>query len=306
MKILYKCKKCNCDVTLSYGSDVFCSAKCARSYSTANDTKETKILPCKHCGVDVIVGKRASLTKCVCSSCKSRTTATYKQKEYKCERCGDIVYSTQKRKHCDKWECKSLIVPTLISYFGFNVAMLGSAQYLKEFHRIREILNELYIDEEYSSIQIANAFNHPNAGSIISILQSLKIQTRTSSEAMSISVKNGITSPATPYQYKQGWHTTWQGETVFYRSSYELTYAQSLDNKQVPYKMEHLRISYWDSQLKRNRIAIPDFYLPTTNTIVEIKSEYTLDEQNMRDKVAQYKAHGHNFVLMVDGVERIL
>lgn len=281
-----------------YGSGVFCSVTCARSYSTINDTKETKILPCKHCGTDVIVGKRTAPTKCVCDKCKLRP--------HYCERCGAIVHSKQKRKHCDKWECQSQILPTLIEYFGFKPSAIGSVLYFKEFHRIREVLSELYIDDEYSSLQIAEAFNHPNAGSIISILQSLKIPTRSASEAMQISVKNGITTPASSYQYKQGWHTTWQGEMVFYRSSYELTYAQSLDAKCIPYKMEHLRISYWDSQLMRNRIAIPDFYLPTSNTIVEIKSEYTLNEQNMRDKMEQYQAHGYNFILMVDGVERIL
>lgn len=298
MKILYKCKKCDCDVTEVYGSGTFCSAKCARSYSTINDIKETKILPCKHCGIDVVVGKRTSPTKCVCDACKLRP--------HYCERCGDVVHSKQKRKHCDKWECQSQLLPSLIEYFGFNQQTIGTIEYLKEFHRIREILSELYLDDELSSSQIAETFNHPNTGSIIAILQSLQITTRNKSVAAKTSIKVGTTVLPHSYQYKHGWHTTWQGDLVFYRSSYELTYAMLLDSKQVPYKMEHLRISYWDNQLMCNRIAIPDFYLPCTNTIVEIKSEYTLDIQNMIDKKTQYEAHGYNFILIVDGMERII
>lgn len=301
MKILYKCKKCNCDVNVSYGSGMFCSAKCARSYSTANDTKETKILPCKHCGVDVIVDKRTAPTKCVCDKCKQN-----KMHDCTCVRCGLSFASKTKKTQCDSWECKSLVLPTLIRYFGFNEATVGTSLYHKEFHRIRELLNELYTDNEMATTQIAEIFNHPKASNLGSVLKSLRIETRSFSEARQNSLlHNRSQLPASP-KFKSGWHTTWEGSAIFYRSSYELNYATKLDEMKISYQVESLRISYWDSQLMQNRIAIPDFYLPATNTIVEIKSEYTLDVQNMLDKIQQYKAHGHNFILMVDGVERIL
>lgn len=44
---------------------------------------------------------------------------------------------------------------------------------------------------------------------------------------------------------------------------------------------------------KRNRVAIPDFYLPETNEIIEIKSSWTFDKQNMKDKFIAYKKLGY-------------
>ena len=53
-----------------------------------------------------------------------------------------------------------------------------------------------------------------------------------------------------------------------------------------------MRIKYFDSQKNEYRCAIPDFYLPDENLIVEIKSDYTLDEQNMKDKKKAYLENG--------------
>jgi predicted nuclease of restriction endonuclease-like RecB superfamily len=53
----------------------------------------------------------------------------------------------------------------------------------------------------------------------------------------------------------------------------------------------------------KQRVAIPDFYLSESNTIVEIKSNWTYDEQNMKDKFKVYKEHGYNFKLILEGKE---
>lgn len=45
------------------------------------------------------------------------------------------------------------------------------------------------------------------------------------------------------------------------------------------FEYETLKIKYYDSSKHKFRCAIPDFYLPKTNTIVEIKSTWTLDVQ---------------------------
>lgn len=101
-------------------------------------------------------------------------------------------------------------------------------------------------------------------------------------------------------QYKTGHHTTWNNKKVFYRSSYELDYAEELDDKKIDYEMESLRIQYFDSKKKITRTAIPDFYLPDQNKIVEIKSNYTYDEQNMKDKFKAYKKHGYEIELILE------
>ena len=64
-----------------------------------------------------------------------------------------------------------------------------------------------------------------------------------------------------------------------------------------------IKIQYYDSRLQKIRVAIPDFYIPSTNTIVEIKSTYTLDVQNMKDKVKKYKELGYDFKLILNHKE---
>lgn len=58
--------------------------------------------------------------------------------------------------------------------------------------------------------------------------------------------------------------------------------------------------------LKKKRIAIPDFYLVDNNEIVEIKSNWTYDEQNMKDKIKVYKDNGYNVKLILEHKEYIL
>ena len=102
------------------------------------------------------------------------------------------------------------------------------------------------------------------------------------------------------YQYKSGWHTTWNDKEVYLRSSYELDYAKKLDEQQIDYEVEQLRIKYFNSILNEYKCAIPDFYIPSTNTIVEIKSNYTLNIQEMKDKFKAYKELGYNCKLICD------
>lgn len=64
--------------------------------------------------------------------------------------------------------------------------------------------------------------------------------------------------------------------------------------------MECLRIKYFNTQTNSDGCAIPDFYIPSKNEIVEIKSSYTLDLQNMKDKFKAYKELGYNCKCICD------
>lgn len=98
-------------------------------------------------------------------------------------------------------------------------------------------------------------------------------------------------------------HISWNGYEFVTKSSYELDYANTLDNQKINYEYETLRIKYYDTYLETERTAIPDFYLPDRNTIVEIKSTYTLNIQNMKDKVKKYRELGYDFILMLNKKE---
>ena len=76
-----------------------------------------------------------------------------------------------------------------------------------------------------------------------------------------------------------------------------------LDEQHIDYEVESLRIEYYDNNKKCYRIAIPDFYIPSTNTIVEIKSNYTLNVQNMLDKKLAYENAGYKFQLILEHKE---
>lgn len=104
-------------------------------------------------------------------------------------------------------------------------------------------------------------------------------------------------------RFKRGWHTTWNNKQVYYRSNYELDYCKLLDEQCVDYDMEAVAIEYYDTQLEQTRTALPDFLIPQSNTLVEIKSLYTYDKQNMIDRSEQYKKLGYNFKLILEHQE---
>lgn len=109
-----------------------------------------------------------------------------------------------------------------------------------------------------------------------------------------------ILKSVTKNQYHSGYHTSWEGKTFWYRSSYELDYAKQLDSIKVHYEVEKLRILYWSSVKNKQCIMIPDFYLPETNTIVEVKSDFTYTKQDWKDRLAVLIPMGYNCKLLLE------
>lgn len=129
------------------------------------------------------------------------------------------------------------------------------------------------------------------------IFHSAGIQLRSASKAQKEAIVRGRRGIAGSLEKRgiRGYHITYEGLKVYYRSSYELRFAKILDEKQIPYRMEDKRVrtKYWDSELQKERVAVPDFYLPDTNEIIEVKSSYTLGSiQRMRDKFKAYENAG--------------
>lgn len=126
---------------------------------------------------------------------------------------------------------------------------------------------------------------------------------KTSLSVLAYIEANGNVKTRRSHKFKSGQHTTWNGHTVRYHSSYELDYCHILDEQRINYDCEALNIPYWDTQLNKQRIAIPDFFLIEEKTLVEVKSTYTYDYQNMVDKSSQYKKLGYNFKLVLNHQE---
>lgn len=156
-------------------------------------------------------------------------------------------------------------------------------------------------------------FNYPSNSNLTNkVFKYMDIPVKTCSESNIENIKyNRNNIPINNVGYKSGWHTTWNNKKAYLRSSYEFDYAKQLDNQHIDYEVEKLKIEYYDTQRSMIRIAIPDFYIPETNTIVEIKSNYTLDIINMFDKQKAYMKLGYKFRLILEhkeyrGVEQLV
>ena len=199
---------------------------------------------------------------------------------------------------------------SLIKYFGFDKAKLGTLEVENEFNRIRNMLYDLYWNKNMSSTELAIKFNYKSTPTNITqkfFKNYLNIPVKSCKYATLENYIEGRENiPKNKNNYKQQWHLTWNNKKVFLRSSYELDFAKKLDEQQINYEVEYFHIKYWDSQKQEYRCAIPDFYIPSTNTIVEIKSNFTLNEQNMKDKMNAYIKYGYNFKLICDHQEKKL
>jgi hypothetical protein len=318
-----KCKYCKTDFETKEQGRQFCSSSCSAKYNNnqrifnPKEDKRTKKSTCVKCGEEIEVNIRADLNKCKCNVCKlsgkkDSSKAVKKQSKeintkrvYKNKPCS--VCGSKSTKECKiKIICrKRQVFPALVKYFGFDKSKIGTGQVYEEFNRVKNLLIEEYWNKQLSLPDISIKYNHSNVGNLSKILKSLDIDFRNFSEATHLTIINGKWHPKTSAVYKHGYHTTWNNKQVFYRSSYELDYCKELDEKKIDYEVEKLRILYWDSQLLRQRVAIPGFYLPETNEIVEIKGEHTYNEQNMKDKFKVYREHGYKVKLILEHEEKI-
>lgn len=116
------------------------------------------------------------------------------------------------------------------------------------------------------------------------------------------SLKNNIELKRSSF-FKDSIHLSWNNKSMYLRSGLELDYAKYLDSLRVDYDVEALRIPYFDSEKDKFRIAKPDFYISDTNTVVEIKSEFTYNYDNMKCRAKEYLNRKYKFVLVLDHKE---
>ena len=188
--------------------------------------------------------------------------------------------------------------------FGFDITSLGSERIIEEFYKCKELLYNEYVVNKLSPADIYKKYNCSkyikHSETLLHVFKYWKFNTRSYSDAVKECYLQGKNHIRVNTKYKHGWHTTWNNKEVYYRSQNELDYAVELDNLKIDYKMEFIHIKYYDTQLNEYRCAIPDFYIPSKNEIVEIKSSYTLDLQNMKDKFKAYKELGYNCKCICD------
>lgn len=293
-----KCKYCSKEfISLKKENKKFCNKKCSINFLNENkifDYQKIKLSKCVICKCDVEVKNNTNYTRIMCNKCK------HEHNKKHCKYCGSEIKNNYKRKVCDDCKIYSFNIP-LYKKLNIYIEKNKKLSFLNK--KAVDILSYMYYDKKYSRLQICNMFNIDKK-SLYKFLIKNNFKLRTRSQSISNAIYQGrLKFGEINNQYKSGWHKTWENNNVYYRSSYELNYCKLLDNKRIRYIMENKRIRYWDSILNKERIAIPDFYLIDTNEIVEIKSNWTYDEQNMKDKIKSYKNNSYNVKLIIENDE---
>jgi len=274
-----------CDKTLEKNQKKFCSRSCSVTHNNLNRilTLETKNKISK--SLTKTKNKISkSLTKTKNKISKSLTKKIIKKK--KCKICGqENCINIEICNHTLKW-FKNLIP------FSFDINVLGTDKIHLEYFRIKKLLLNEYFNNMLSPYDISIKYNYDKSfENILHILKSFGIETRKLSDSIINSFlqgKLGSGCNSGKNQFKHGWHNTWNNKKIYYRSSYELIFAKSLDAKKINYDVECFRIKYWDTQKCKYRVAIPDFYIFHSNKLYEIKSKVTFNKQNIIDKFNEY------------------
>lgn len=213
-----------------------------------------------------------------------------------CISCGNEA-KTKRSKYCE--ECSTYWRSNeLYEKLGTSASNLKIAN-----HKTIEFLKAEYFINKQSLVTIKEKYN-VQFNTIHNFFKKNGISLKSISFANKESILLGRQFPENNLKYSvSGIHNTWNNKKVYLRSSYEFDYAKELDSYEIDYDVEFKRIEYYDSIKNEIRIAIPDFYLPKLNMIVEIKSNYTLDLQNMKDKFKSYEKLGFKTKLILDHKE---
>ena len=194
---------------------------------------------------------------------------------------------------------KARFAEKLTRWFDIQLGVPGETA--RRLDEIAEHVRILYKERGLSTLEIKDALDIPLPdGHMPAFVKQLGISRRSLSASLSNAYyRNRINAPVGSQFYKSGWHIAWDGSRQFYRSSYELALFNKLDSKEKIYKSEALRIRYYDTNQRKMRTAIPDLLID--RMLIEVKSDYTFDYQNMCDRFKAYREAGFRPVLVLEG-----
>lgn len=281
MRICLNCQK-KFIVNIKSKPNKFCSKSCSSIFNNRNRGKMTN--------EDFIEKNKLSCREFY-----------YKIINRHCLSCNDSFMGKYATKYCDNCEIFKL------NNRLFNKLNINETFSLKEKGKIAlNLLKYEYFDNKLSANEIYDKYNiYQTSFKEFFNKHGLSLRKLDISLINAVETGRKVKNVRNSLKYKQNWFITWENKKIFYRSSYELDYINYLQKNRISYDMELLRLKYFDTFKNKERIAIPDFYLSETNTIVEIKSRYRFNLQNMIDKYSKYKELGFNFKLIYEHIEYI-
>ena len=260
-------------------------------------------MKCLQCGKEIPEGRKFCSSSCSAKYNNVRrqrrpwTEEQHKkhrkpvQKNYCCI-CGKEIKTD--RQYCKSCSSKyGSVVPVLQKLCCWTGDINQSLQKAETF------LAKRYFEDKESLLSLAQEYGICK-DTIRWYIRRQGLALRDFSESTKLSIEQGRQQIVGNPQFKSGTHISWEGRKFHFRSSWEEEYMKQLDEQKVSYLYEPFSIRYYDTQRNEERVAIPDFFFPETNTIVELKSSFTYDEQNIRDKFQSYRKKGYKAELLLD------
>lgn len=283
-----RCKYCNEILPYEKRMNKFCSSSCSAKFNNKNRP------------IKVIEKQKQTLFNTLSLKKENEKLIEKKKRKRKiCKYCG-----AEKGKCVHPEICKKHQLFNTLSKFGFDLNTIGTSEIYNEYNKAKKIIENEYI-KHINDDELKNKYNYYSGlANFHKILKSLEIETRNLKQSIKEAYLYGkINIQTDAFKYKASWHTTWNNKEVFLRSSYEEDYANFLDENKINYDVECLRIKYFDTIKNEYRCAVPDFYLIDNNEIVEVKSNWTMDLQNLKDKFNAYEKLGYKTKLILEHKE---
>lgn len=260
-------------------------------------SKRKKELICPNCNTSFETSVHSSKKNAFCVKC-SKEREYVKHYPNWCPCCWLFLWKHYNRKICNKKQ----LFKWLHKYFGFDLSKIWSFDVIIEFYRIEKNLRKDYFIDKLSIPDLIKKYwyyNHPrNFSKILDSFWIKKRSAREWSDLKRLSWNMPLSINKSPFPFKQWWHTTRNWNQEYLRSSYETDIAEKLDFLKIKYITENPVISYIENW--KERMAYPDFYLPDHNILIEVKSTYFRNKENMELKFKAYEALWYKCVLIVD------
>ena len=183
-----------CNIELKSKQYKFCSTSCAAKFNNPHRIlKEETILLRK----------------------ENRINRKLNKKPKPCKKCGQVKCNNHEVcGHTKLWFFG--LVP-----FGFDINKFGTIDIHSEYYRIKELLTKEYFDDLLSPKDISTKYRYnKKSENILHILKSFGIKTRDISESqvnacLSGKMNTEIKDDLTRYQFKHGWHKTWNNKKIY-------------------------------------------------------------------------------------------
>lgn len=268
----------------------FCNQKCSNTFSSPRVSPKDakKIIFCKGCNTLKEVSLYAS-SNCLCKDCQEKRRLSKRR-----------TYLYPEDTFLGKFERSQIYKQKSI-----NLKRLGfdfNAPLNQEYSKLKDLLNDLYIKEGLSTLNIDERYNIPAHNTIPQLLRLCDIPVRTLKQASALAIQKGRLKPIeslnvmTSY-YKQGYYRDKFGRDHYLRSSLEFSLAEKLDSLDLEFDTE-VEIDYISSLDNLSHKGYPDFYIPDYDLFIELKGKPFYNEQNLKDRAKSISSMNKNFLVL--------